>query len=328
MGQKKIKIVGAGLAGCSCARLLAEQGFKVDIFEKYEIGGLCRDDNATKFQYYGPHIFHTSNPEVICFVLRFADFKAFTNRPIAWTDRGLARLPISIETTKDLKKQTLDDETETDNECIFENIIKDYSKKQWGKPADKSVLDRLKVYEGLSGSYFNDTFEGLPTNGFGNMMENMLNHPNINITFLESDENGNGYDYVIWTGAIDELVGMNEKVEWKGTKFVEHKDDMFRPRLAPVYNICTDYLQMTRSTDMDALTGGNSGLILEEIPNGNGKHYPIVENRQKLDEWIAEKEKQGLYCCGRLGTASYFDMDDTIENAMEVCQKIIKDCEA
>lgn len=327
MKRVKIKIVGAGLAGCSCAAILADNPFveRIDVYEKkYKIGGLCQDDSSYGlFQLYGPHIFHTSNPNVINFVLRYSNFKPFTNRPIAFTDNGLARLPISIETLKDLKNESLEDETSLDENCIFDNIIKDYSEKQWGKPANKKVLERLKIYDGLSGSYFNDLFEGLPENGFSKMLEKMLDSKKIHLLFEKADENKDGYDFVIWTGPIDELKDFDCKLDWKGTDFVYSNYDFIKPRLAPVYNICSSYLMMTRTTDMDKLTGGNSGLILNEYPGGIGKHYPIVENRKAIDKWIENKKEQGLYCCGRLGTASYFDMDDTIENAFKVCEEII-----
>lgn len=324
----RIKIVGAGLAGCSCARILAENlDCEIDLYEKGEIGGLCCDNGGEKFggiyQLYGPHIFHTSNPNVIRFVLDYAEFNPFTNRPIAYTENGLARMPISIETIKDIKKNTLDDDTEFDKDCIFDNIIKDYSKKQWGKPAEKEVVDRLEIYGGLSGSYFNDLFEGIPKDGFSKMMERMIKHPSIRLIKEETDESGS-YDFVIWTGPIDELCEFNEEIEWKGTKFVYCNYDFFAPRLAPVYNICTDYLMATRSTDIDQLTGGNSGMILDEFPGEYGKHYPICKDREKIDDWIKAQESKGLYCCGRLGTARYLDMDDTIENAMEVCEKIME----
>ena len=73
----KIKIVGAGLAGCSCASILAERlskvdNVRIDVYEKGEVGGLCADNDGDKlFQKYGPHIFHTSNPEVIRFYIRY-----------------------------------------------------------------------------------------------------------------------------------------------------------------------------------------------------------------------------------------------------------------
>lgn len=328
-GRVKIKIVGGGLAGCSCARILCDRidDCQIDIYEKGMIGGLCRDVgmefDGELYQLFGPHIFHTSNPKIIGFVLRFADFKPFCNRPIAYTDKGLARLPFSIETMKDLKGERLDDKTTFDEKLLFDNCIKDYSFKQWESEPKKDVIERLKIYQGLGGSYFNDLFEGLPICGFTSMMKGMIDDERISVVYRKGKEDKEDYDFVIWTAPIDEIKGFKPKINWRGSKFDYVKTDIFAPRLTPVYNICSMKYEMTRSTDMDQLTGGDTGYILNEIPGEYGKHYPIVENREDVDEWIKEKEKDGLYCCGRLGTASYFDMDDTIENAFEVCKRIL-----
>ena len=43
----KVAVVGAGLAGCSCARMLADKGVEVDIYEKDDhIGGLMYDKDG------------------------------------------------------------------------------------------------------------------------------------------------------------------------------------------------------------------------------------------------------------------------------------------
>lgn len=330
----KIKIVGAGLAGCVCANVLAEEfDCQIDIYEKSsKIGGLCRDDAkgidgfGDIYQLYGPHIFHTSMPNVIKYVLDFAEFRPFTNRPIAVTDKGYARLPLSIETIKDLNNEDLEnEETKIDKQLIFDNIIKDYSEKQWGEQPDKAIIDRLKIYEGLSGSYFNDLFEGIPKNGFSKMMEKMIGKDCINVFYnTEATSDKGDYDFVIWTAPIDEIKGFKLKVSWKGTDFAYTNYDAFSPRLAPVYNLCARYFSGTRSSDISQLTGCDSeNNILLEFPGSKAKHYPIVKNRKTLDKWIERQKENNFYCCGRLGTASYFDMDDTIANAFKVCGEII-----
>lgn len=333
MKPKKIKIVGAGLAGCVCANILADElNCEIDIYEKEEkIGGLCRDDAkgidglGDIYQLYGPHIFHTSMPNVIKFVLDFAEFRPFTNRPIAVTGKGYARLPLSIETIKDLNNEDLEkEETKLDKQLIFDNIIKDYSQKQWGKKPGKKVIDRLKIYDGLSGSYFNDLFEGIPKDGFSKMMEKMTAKDNIKVIYKETTSDKEDYDFIVWTGPIDEIKGFNKKIEWKGTEFVYSKVDCFSHRLSPVYNLCADYFAATRSTNMPMLTQCKSEREeLIEIPGSKAKHYPIVKNRKAVDRWIEKQKEKGFYCCGRLGTASYLDMDDTIKNAFDVCGQII-----
>lgn len=322
-----IVVVGAGLAGCSVARILAEAGFKVEVFEKTDtIGGLCYDNEQC--QIYGPHIFHTSNPDVINFVLRFAKWKPFCNRPIALTEYGEVRLPISVETMKDINKETLNEKTEIDKEKIFEAVIEGYSLKQWGKRPEREVLDRLKVYDGLSGSYFNDIFEGLPECGFTEMLRNMLRHPNIKVHFNTTLSNTECP--LVWTGPIDEFEGFNEKIDWRGLDFqYSIKED--EGRLSPVLNICVDSDKRTRSTDMTMLLslGGKSDkhIFVDEIPATNGKkYYPIVEEskREYIRLFIEKKKNDKVFFCGRSATASYLDMDEVIEQALSVSNDIIE----
>jgi UDP-galactopyranose mutase len=66
--MKKIIIIGSGLSGSVCARLLSEKGYLVEIYEvKNHLGGHVYDyyrDNNILVHKYGPHIFHTNYDDV------------------------------------------------------------------------------------------------------------------------------------------------------------------------------------------------------------------------------------------------------------------------
>lgn len=68
--KKKVVILGAGLAGLSCAYRLAEEGVKVLVLEKEgTVGGLAASFARDGFTYdLGPHRFFSDNPEVNSFV--------------------------------------------------------------------------------------------------------------------------------------------------------------------------------------------------------------------------------------------------------------------
>lgn len=322
-----IKIIGAGLAGCCCARLLADKRIEVELFEKENyIGGLLYDkDGEDIFQHFGPHIFHTSNPEVITFVLRFSNWVGYCNRPISVTDKGLARLPISLETLLDLKGKRLDDRTEIDPELIKENIINGYSKKQWGDTWDSSVIKRLKVSNKLSGSYFGDVFEGLPEGGFYKFLNNVIDNEKIHLHLGEEIKDLDNKDITIWTGPIDECPEIDIKLDWNGTKFERVTDN--REYLTAVYNYNIKEIPYTRTTKMKLLVGCESEDVLAERPRASSaKHYVniCIDDKKRLETAINALKRQNLYFCGRAGTASYLDMDEVIENSIKLVGGIYK----
>lgn len=67
MDKKHIVVLGAGITGLSTAYKLAEDGFQVTVLEKSDrVGGLARSYVRGGYTYdYGPHRFHTHNPELI-----------------------------------------------------------------------------------------------------------------------------------------------------------------------------------------------------------------------------------------------------------------------
>ena len=335
----KVAIVGAGLAGCTCARLLVDEfdylgDLEIDMYEaESHIGGLMYDiDGDDIFQHYGPHIFHTSNPDVIEFVMRFAKWKGYCNRPIAITDLGMARLPISIETIADLKGDKLGEyvyDFDKEQDLIYDNIIKGYSKKQWGKPNDDAVK-RLKVSETIGGSYFGDVFEGLPEGGFTRFLEKMIDCTNINLYLnkkvVQDDMDLWGkeqkYDWIIWTGPIDEQPYVPFSLKWNGTAFRRIESDV--DFLTAVYNYNSESIEFTRATKMCLLTGCRSQDVLLEIPRASSaKHYILEDSKpENFDEILNGLEKKNMLFCGRSATAKYLDMDEVIEQAQTLLENV------
>jgi protoporphyrinogen oxidase len=65
MGQKKILILGGGLAGLSVAWHLQEAGASCQVFEKeQDVGGLCRSKRIGDFTFdYDGHLLHFRHKE-------------------------------------------------------------------------------------------------------------------------------------------------------------------------------------------------------------------------------------------------------------------------
>lgn len=94
----KITVVGAGLAGAVAARILADAGHGVEVFESRDhIGGNCYDawQDGILVHQYGPHCFHTDKEEVWDFVNRFTEFRPTGFGVMAKTRLGIIPIPFN-----------------------------------------------------------------------------------------------------------------------------------------------------------------------------------------------------------------------------------------
>ncbi len=217
----KILVIGAGLAGSSFARLVADY-HEVVVFEKNNfIGGNCfdqLDNNGILIHQFGPHIFHTSNRDVWSFVNQFSSFKKVVHQALVSVDGYLLQMPINLNSIKVIFPHLFDAFLEEvyslklfgkqasilqlltyfkneDNKKIvnffYEKVFANYSSKMWGIPInmlDKKVIERVKINLSYDWNYFpDDEFCGLPIEGYTKMIANMLDHPNIKV-FLNKDQ--------------------------------------------------------------------------------------------------------------------------------------------
>ena len=72
---------------------------------------------------------------------------------------------------------------------LYEAFIAHYTAKQWQTDPEKlsaDIISRLPVRYTYDNRYFNDTFEGLPVDGYTAWIEKMADHPNIEVR-LDTD---------------------------------------------------------------------------------------------------------------------------------------------
>ena len=109
--EKPILIVGAGLSGCVCARMLADTGYSVVLREKSNyVGGLCRDEKIETcncyYHLYGCHCFHTKNKFIWDFVNRFSKFNNFHLQQMSKISGKYYHFPINFNTILHLYSST------------------------------------------------------------------------------------------------------------------------------------------------------------------------------------------------------------------------------
>ena len=209
-------VIGAGFAGATAARLLADRGEKVLVVEKRDhIGGNCYDEIDLKtgalIHKYGPHLFHTDDFTAWNFMMRFSQMDVYEHRVTADIDGKFASLPFNLETLYQVFPNTMAMEFElllTDNygygssvtilelkkseepelqflaDYIYGKVFINYTIKQWGlKPEDidKEVTARVPVRISRDTRYFTDAYQGVPTFGYTNLFKNILNDENIHL---------------------------------------------------------------------------------------------------------------------------------------------------
>ena len=218
-----VVIVGAGLAGSTLARILADSKKKVLIIEKRKhIAGNVYDyfrKDKLLVQKYGPHIFHTASEKIWEFVNRFSRFFPFQHKVLGLIKGKLVPIPFNFKsidtlfdkskaaTLKHLLKSTFPGQWKISifdllscknkllkqlGDYIYENVFYHYTLKQWDMPPEqlgKFIIKRIPVILGYQDTYFYDKYQYMPQKGFTYLFKNMLRHKNITIRLNKNIKN-------------------------------------------------------------------------------------------------------------------------------------------
>lgn len=333
----KILVVGAGLSGAVAARIMADKGHKVDLIDKRShIAGNCYDylsEYNIWIHRYGPHIFHTSNEEVIKFVKEYSEWTAYKHKVKALLEDGnYVTFPVNKSTLKYVSKEKLID--------VF---YRPYSEKMWGRKLediDGNVLNRVKIRDDESEEYFpNDIFQALPIGGYTNFVRNIIDHHNIKLYIGKTfsyDKVIKQYGLVISTSSIDEIFDYCfGALPYRSLIF--HRSVIALPRVLPVptvnYTNNTKYTRVTEwksyPNQVDNVSNEYTEITYEEpcefnLKNNTERFYPIAsaENSEKYTRYLSLIDKNKYIPLGRCGLYRYIDMDDAIYLSMQTCLEL------
>lgn len=369
--MKKILCVGAGFSCAVIARELAEKGHAVTVIDqRSHVAGNCHtqrdDETGIMLHVYGPHIFHTDNQEVWDYVNKYGEFKPFVNRVKAVSNGSVYSLPINLHTINQFfnkqfnPKQAQEwiekqadlsiEEPITFEEQAMRFIGKDlyhaffygYTKKQWGlepKELPASILKRLPVRFNYDDNYFSHHFQGMPSEGYTKIVENILNHKNITVDLNTCFDKSmlSQYDHVIWSAPLDSWFDYQYgRLGYRTLDFEKVTDDGDFQGNA-VINYCDQEIPFTRISEHKHFSPWEqhektvyykefSRLCTEnDIP-----YYPIrlINDKDLLVKYVelAQQENDVTFV-GRLGTYRYLDMDVTIAEALVTAKKLLKSFE-
>ncbi|KUG55026.1 UDP-galactopyranose mutase [Kocuria palustris] len=367
-------VVGSGLFGLTVAERAANDlGLKVVILDRRShIGGNAYSEKEQRtgieVHRYGAHLFHTSNERVWEYVNRFTTFTDYVHKVYTRHNGEVFPMPINLGTinqffrsayspgeARELIREQAGELAGTDPQNLndkgiqligrplYEAFIKHYTAKQWQTaPEDlpAEIIKRLPVRYTYDNRYFNDTHEGLPTDGYTAWLERMADHPNIEVR-LDTDFFDDSHEFskskvvgqvpVIYTGPVDRYFDFVEgDLSWRTIDLEEEVLEIEDFQGTSVMNYPDADVPFTRIHEFrhfhpERDYTKDATVIMREFSRfaekGDEPYYPVntTVDREKLLAYrdLAAGESSVLFG-GRLGTYKYLDMHMAIGSALSM----------
>jgi UDP-galactopyranose mutase len=366
-------IIGSGFFGLTIAERAANAGLHVTVVDKRShIGGNAyseRDpETGIEVHKYGAHLFHTSNETVWEYVNRFTSFTTYQHKVYSIHNGEVFPLPINLGTINQFFRAAygpaearalvasqaaefaVDEATNLEEKAIaligrplYEAFIRDYTAKQWQTPPTElpaEVISRLPVRYTYNNRYFNDTYEGLPTDGYTAWLERMVENPLIDVhldtDFFDESQPFNkqamvGNVPIVYTGPLDRYFGYSAgNLSWRTLDFEREVLPIGDFQGTSVMNYADLDVPFTRIHEFrhfhpERDYRDDKTVIMREYSRFANQidepYYPVntPEDREKLLTYRAMREKEpNVFFGGRLGTYQYLDMHMAISSALSM----------
>jgi len=372
MTTPDLLIVGAGFFGLTVAEHAAREGKRVLVIEKRaHIGGNAYSEieptTGIEVHRYGAHLFHTSNQAVWEYANRFTAFTDYVHRVYTTVGGEVYPMPINLGTINQFfrahytpaearalvaeqsaelggkEPENLEEKAiSLIGRPLYEAFIKGYTAKQWQTPTTElspDIITRLPVRYTYDNRYFNDTYEGLPIDGYTAWLERMVDSPLIEVR-LDTDYFDESQPYsrsrtrgtipTVYTGPLDRYfdyargrlgwrtIELHEEIvdtgDFQGTGAMNYGDESvpytrilefrhFHPERDYQTERTVIHREYSRFADRD-----------DDEP-----YYPVntQADREKLLQYREDAEAEpDVVFGGRLGTYQYLDMHMAIGAAI------------
>ncbi|MCA1655652.1 MAG: UDP-galactopyranose mutase [Pseudonocardiaceae bacterium] len=367
-------IVGSGFFGLTIAERVATQlNKRVLVLERRpHIGGNAysepEPETGIEVHRYGAHLFHTSNKRVWDYVNQFTAFTDYQHRVFARYQGQVYAFPMNLalinqffgrsHTPDEARKLIAEQSAEIDTadaqnleekaisligRPLYEAFIRGYTAKQWQtdpKELGANIITRLPVRYNFNNRYFNDTYEGLPVDGYTAWLSKMAEHENIevrlNVDYFDVRAQIPEGTPTVYTGPLDRYFDYAEgRLSWRTVDF---EQEVLRDRGdfqgTSVVNYNDEDVPFTRIHEFRHFHPERTRypkdktVIFREFSrfakDDDEPYYPIntPEDRAKLERYRerakAEAKDRNLIFGGRLGTYKYLDMHMAIGSALSV----------
>lgn len=367
-------IVGAGISGASLAHLISQSDVsaRIDVIDRRDtIAGNCfdfRDENGIMIHRYGSHILHTSDRGVWDFLCQFTKFNTYMHRVLAVIEGNKVPIPFNFDSIRlcfpptlaeRIERKLLDrfpygskipirDFMQQDDEdlkflarYVYDNVFVHYTEKQWGTDPSKidgAVTARVPVYLSRDCRYFQDTCQGIPSEGYTGMIRKMLDRPNVSVklnTDFKDIKDIQRYRHIFFTGPIDELMDYSlGPLPYRSERFEFETHDREHYQECAAVNYPNNY-GFTRIHEYKYYLDDRSEktVIAKEYPEDfiigkNERYYPVPteESSELYSRYLEEAKKKypSMRFLGRLGDYRYYDMDKAVARAMAVFREVFE----
>jgi UDP-galactopyranose mutase len=367
-------VVGSGFFGLTIAERAATQLDKrvLVLDRRPHIGGNAYSEaeptTGIEIHKYGAHLFHTSNKRVWDYVNQFTDFTGYQHRVFAMYQGQAYQFPMGLglvaqffgryyspdEARALIAEQAAEIDTAQARNLeekaisligrpLYEAFVKHYTAKQWQtdpKELPAGNITRLPVRYTFDNRYFNDTYEGLPVDGYTAWLEKMAADDRIEVR-LDTD----WFDVrdelraispdapVVYTGPLDRYFDYSAgRLGWRTLDFETDVLDIGDFQGTPVMNYNDADVPYTRihefrhfHPERDSYPADKT-VIMREFSRfaeaDDEPYYPIntPEDRAKVSAYRdlakAETAQRNVLFGGRLGTYQYLDMHMAIASAL------------
>ncbi|MGH1369870.1 MAG: UDP-galactopyranose mutase [Maritimibacter sp.] len=365
----KFLIVGAGFSGAVIGRELANAGHDITTIDARDhIAGNCHTERDSEtgvmVHVYGPHIFHTDDDEVWQYVNEFSPFKPFKNRVKTTAQGQVFSLPVNLHTinqffgktmrpdeafafiTQDQADSSISDPQNFEEQALrfvgpalYEAFFKGYTEKQWGvSPTElpASILKRLPLRFNYNDDYFAHKYQGMPEHGYTSLIAKILDHDSITIQLSTpyTAQLAEGFDHIIWSGALDGYFGFSLGRLGYRTLDFERFVATGDYQGCAVMNYGDRNVPFTRITEHKHFSPWEThkgSVMYREFSRACGPddipYYPIrlVSEKTMLQSYVdLAQDTENVTFVGRLGTYRYLDMDVTIREALDTADRILE----
>ena len=354
-------IVGAGLYGAAFNYFAKKAGKTTLVIEKRNVTGgnlYCEKIEDIYVHKYGPHIFHTNNKTIWDLVNSIVEFYPYNYQPLTkvknklydytfnmWTFQKLWGITKPKDAKKKIQKQRhkgeiydlQDQGMSIIGKDLYKNFIKGYIRKEWRRDDEDLppfIIPYVQVNYRYDGSYFNDTYQGIPVGCYNALFDKLLNDTEIifNVDYLkEKDKYKKIADKIIYTGKIDEYFNyVNTPLDYRTVRWETKVFNIDNFQGTPVIHYPdknVSYLRVIEHKHLDPYNKeiqkkNKTVVTYEYVEKWNEEKEALYPYNDELNDNVylrykelAEKEKKVIFK-GRLAEYRYYSMQDVFEDIL------------